>query len=410
MKNLKTKAKAYALKNAIAYGGKAQKGAVISALFNEGLKKEDVKKYSREIDEIIAAVNRLSAEKQKADFEKLEKGVSRRKTREGLPELPNVKGKVRMRFAPSASGPMHIGHAMTACISFLLVQKYKGTFYVRIEDTNPDNIYPRAYKMLKEESNWLFKNKARIMIQSERMNLYYRYAEKLINKEAAYVCTCNSERFRELVSQKKECLCRKLEIKDNLERWKKMLSSDTGKGYKEGDAVLRFKTPDNAGGIKHPNPAMRDFPLARINIKKHPLQGKKYRVWPLMNLAVSVDDIELKMTHIIRAKDHRDNAKRQEMIYKALGLENKIPWNGFLGRFKFRDMELSTTKMKKEIKEGKYKGWDDPRLPTLEALKKREYKPEAFWKFAERIGFSESDKVMDKKEYFRLLDYFNKKV
>ena len=172
-------------------------------------------------------------------------------------------------------------------------------------------------------------------------------------------------------------------------------------GFKQGESVLRFKS-----NMKDPNPAMRDFPLARINTTTHPLQKNKYRVWPLMNLAVAVDDIETKITNIIRAKDHRDNAKRQEMIFKVLG--KKPPWTGFLGRFKFKDMEFSTTKIREEIEKGKYSGWDDIKLPTLVSLKKQGYKPSAFWKFAEQIGLSENDKVMDKKEYFLLLNDFNK--
>lgn len=158
------------------------------------------------------------------------------------------------------------------------------------------------------------------------------------------------------------------------------------------------------------NPAMRDFPLARINLTKHARQDKKYRIWPLMNLAVSADDIEDKMTHIIRAKDHRDNAERQAMIYKALGKEKQIPWTAFLGRYKFKDMELSATKMREAIEKKQYKGWDDPKLPTIASLRKQGYKPSAFWKFAEQVGLSESDKVMDRKEYFNLLNAFNRGV
>ena len=399
MKDLSKKTRAYALKNAIAYKGKAQQGKVISSLFNEGLKKSEVKKYIKKISEIVNEVNSLDIDEQKKDFEKLKSEVDKRPVREGLPELPGVKKSgVVMRIAPSPSGALHIGHAMTACLSFDFVMKYGGKFYVRIEDTNPENIYKPAYSQIKKDSEWLFDKKAKIVIQSERMELYYKYAEKLIKKNSAYVCTCSSDKFREFVKNKKNCPCRKLSVKENLERWKNMF-----KKYKEGEAVLRFKSSE---GMKHKNPAMRDFPLARINQTSHPLQKKKYRVWPLMNLSVTVDDIEMKMTHIIRAKDHRDNSKRQEMIYKVLG--KKFPWVGFLGRFKFKDMELSATKITQGIKEKKYSGWDDSRLPTIASLKKRGYKPEAFWKFAERIGLSESDKVIDKKEYFKLLDYFNK--
>jgi len=189
-----------------------------------------------------------------------------------------------------------------------------------------------------------------------------------------------------------------LDVKENILRWKKMLDK---KGYKTGEAVLRFKS-----GMQIDNPAMRDFPLARINENKHVLQGLKYRVWPLMNLSVCVDDIEMKMTHIIRGKDHRDNAEKQKMIFECLG--KKYPWAGFLGIIHFNDLELSTSKMRKMIEDGVYKGWDDKKLPTLVSLRKQGYKPFAFWKFAEQIGLNEVDKKMSKKEFFDLLNKFNR--
>jgi glutamyl-tRNA synthetase len=416
IKKLDDKIKAYALKNALAYHGKAQPGSVVSALFNEGLKKNEVKKVMPKIQKVIKEINKLSLQEQKKEFEKLHGIISERHGREGLPELPKAKkGKVMMRFAPSASGGLHIGHAATACISFLFVREYGGKFYIRIEDTNPENIYKPAYNLIEEESKWLFDNSAEIVIQSDRMEFYYKYAEKLIKLNKAYVCTCDADKFREFVKIKKSCPCRSLTAKEHFERWKKMLdkkpskvrstSSKLGqsKGFKHGEAVLRFKSSMN-----HKNPAMRDFPLARVNTQAHPRQKKKYRVWPLMNLAVAVDDLEQGMTHVIRAKDHRDNAQRQAMIFKALGKAKQIPWTGFLGRIKFKDMILSTTKMVQGIKQGKYKKWDDPVLPTISSLKKQGYKPQAFWKLAERVGLSENDKVMDKKEYFQLLDTYNK--
>ncbi len=402
IKNLDKKIRGYALKNALAYNGKANQGAVISALFNEGLKKEDMKKYGKKISQIIKEINKLNLKQQQKEFDSLKKIISEREEREGLPELPNVsKSGVTMRIAPSASGALHVMHAINASLSYDYVLKYGGKMIVRIEDTNPENTYEKAYKLIKKDAKWLFKNKAKIFIQSDRMSLYYKYAKKLIKSEHAYVCTCEADKFREYSKNKKECPCRNLKVKENMERWKEMLSKQ---GFKPGEAVLRFKS---VKGMQHKNPAMRDFPLARINLTKHPRQGKKYRVWPLMNLAVSVDDIEMKMTHIIRGKDHRDNAKRQEMIFTSLG--KKYPWTGFLGRYHFKNMELSTTKFRKEIKSGKYSGWDDSKLPTVASLKKQDYKPEAFWKMAEHIGLSEVDKTFEKKEFFKLLKKFNKK-
>ncbi len=390
---------AYALKNAIEHNGDSKVNSVLNSLFHEGLEKKEVKKILPKIQETVKKVNSLSKEEQEKQFEKLKKKVSKRKEREGLPNLPNVKKGVITRFSPSASGPLHIGHALTACFGFLYVQKYGGKFYIRIEDTNPDNVYKPAYKMISKETKWLFKNKTKIIIQSERMDLYYKYAKKLLNQGKAYVCVCKPEKFKTYLNEKKDCPCRKNSVKKNLELWKKMLSKSSG--FKTGEAVLRFKS-----GMKNKNPAFRDFPLARINETKHPLQKNKFKVWPLMNLAVSVDDIELKVTHVIRGKDHRDNAERQKLIFKVL--EKKYPWAAFHGRIHFKDLELSTTKMRKDIESGKYSGWIDEQLPTLSSLKKQGYKPEAFWKLAEAMGISEVDKNLDKKEYFNLLKQFNK--
>ncbi len=398
IKELDKKIRAYAIKNAIAHEGKAMQGPVISSLFNEGLKKSEVGKYAKKISGIILEVNSLSPEQQEKEFAKLKNRISERETREGLEELPNAKKGVVMRFAPSPSGPYHIGHALTFCLNILYVKKYRGKLYVRIEDTNPENIYPKAYKMLEEESKWLSDNKAKIIIQSDRMQLYYDYAEKLIRKGAAYVCTCSADKFKEFADSRQNCPCRKIDVRGNIERWKKMLDKY---GFSEGQAVLRFKSD-----MKHKNPAMRDFPLARVNLTEHPRQKKKYRVWPLMNLAVTTDDIELKMTHIIRGKDHRDNAERQKMIYKVLN--RKFPWTAFLGKINFKDLELSTTKMRQAIEKHEYKGWDDKRLPTIASLRKQNYKPGAFLKLAEQVGLSENDKVLSREEYFQLLDNFNR--
>jgi glutamyl-tRNA synthetase len=392
----KNKIKAYALKNAIQYNGKANPGAVVSGLFNEGLHKEDVKEIMPKIQEVIKEISGLSVEDQEKAFEKLKNEVSEREQREGLPELPNAENGVIMRIAPSASGALHVIHGINASLSYNYVRKYGGKMYFRIEDTNPENIDKKAYNLIKKDADFLTNDKAKVVIQSDRMDLYYAYAAALIEKEKAYVCTCSGDDFRQYSKEMKECPCRRKLMKDNIKQWEDMLS---GK-YKPGEVVLRFKS-----NMKDKNPAMRDFPLARVNLEEHPLQKYKYKVWPLMNLSVSVDDIEMGMTHIIRGKDHRDNAERQKMIFEVFNKE--YPWVAFLGRYHFKGMELSTSKFRKEIGEGKYKGWDDPKLPTVASLAKRGYKPEAFWKMAEHIGLSEVDKTLDEKEFFRLLDEFN---
>ncbi len=405
IKDLDEKIRAYALKNALHYGGRANPGSVLSSLFNEGLEKSEVKTVMPKIQKVILEISRLSLEEQKKEFEGFERIVSERDVRVGLPELPNSEKGVVMRFAPAPSGGLHVGHAIASVISYLYVKKYGGKFYIRIEDTNPEKTDKKAYEMIKEDCNWLFPDEKEYVIQSERMKIYYKYVEKLINLESAYVCECSPDEFKKFSAEKKECPCRKKTKEENLKDWKKMLDK---KGFSEGQAVLRFKTPEKEKGMQNPNPAMRDFPLARINLKEHPLQGKKYRVWPLMNLAVPVDDIELKMTHIIRGKDHMDNSKRQKMFYEVLGKEKKFPWVFFMGRIKFSDMKLGKRFIKSSIESGEFSGWDDEKLPTLSSLRKRGYNPKAFYGFSEQRGLTSVDKVISSKDLFKILDSFNK--
>jgi glutamyl-tRNA synthetase len=398
MDNLEKKIRAYALKNAIAHEGKAMQGPVMSSLFSEGLSKSEIGKLGKRISEIISEVNSLALEEQEKEFNKLGKEVHERETHEGLDELPNSEKGVLMRFRPAPSGPLHLGHIISNMAASLYVKKYGGKFYVIIDDTDPKTALENAYKDIPRDCDWIFGNVSEYLIASDRISLYYKYAEELINKKFAYVCTCSQEKFKKYAEEQKDCPCRKLSVKENAERWNRMQDK---KGFKEGEAVLRFKS-----NMKHKNPAMRDFPLARICETKHPKQGNKYRVWPLMNLGVAVDDMVLKMTHIIRGKDHRDNAERQRMIFDVF--KKKFPWVFFIGRFKFVDLIMSKRKLTAAIKSGEFSGEEDEKIPTIASLRKRGYKPEAFAKFIEQRGLSEVDKVMKSKEFFQLLDNFNR--
>ena len=407
MANIKPeKILAYALKNAVEHEGKAQPGSVLSPLFAEGLKKEEIKDIMPTINEIVKKVNSMKIDEQKLELEESEKLIGHREVRDTneMPELENVpKTGVIMRFSPSSSASaFHIGHILTGMPSCLYVKKYGGKFYLRIEDTNPEKTVPECYDSFPKEAEWIFGNITEWYAQSDRMQSYYDFAEDLIKKAFAFVCTCKKEENSEedsIPKIREPCKCRNNSIKDNQEKWQKMLDK---KGFKEGEAVLRFKSQD----INLSNPALIDFPLARINLTKHPKQGNKYRIWPLMNLCVTYDDITQKCTHIIRAKEHQDNAKRQEMIFDVLKI--KKPNTYFLGRYKFDDLPISKTQITELIKQGKFSGWDDIRLPLARNFKRRGYSPEAFAKMVKQRGLSNVDKVMAKEDLFQVLDNFNR--
>ncbi|MFW6025022.1 MAG: glutamate--tRNA ligase family protein, partial [Candidatus Woesearchaeota archaeon] len=201
--DIKEISKFFALQNALEYDGKANPGSVVGSVISE---KPEIKKKMKStlpvIKEVVEEVNHMTLKKKEEEFKKLKKKHPELiKTDEDkndnseLKELDNVSDDgVIMRFAPSASGPMHIGHAITGGVSSLYVKKYGGKFILRIEDTNPDNVYNKAYRLLEEDANWIFGNVSEVIIQSERMELYYSYVEKLINKNSAYICTCEPDK------------------------------------------------------------------------------------------------------------------------------------------------------------------------------------------------------------------------
>jgi len=393
---LATEIKKFVLANAYEHNGKAQSGAIVGKLIRSGaISKTDIGKTMPDIIKISKEVSKLSLKQQETELKKLYPDFF--KPREIVEKtLPKVKGKVVTRFEPSPSGPMHIGHAYTLASNYELAKQNKGRCIIRVSDTNPENIYPGSYKLLKEDAKWLtngFVKDKDYIIQSDRMNIYYKYAEKALRIGAAYVCTCDSKDWHDLMLEGKACPCRA--SKDGLARWKHMLTD-----WKEGSSVVRIKTD-----LKHKNPAMRDWPALRINTHRHPRQGKKYRVWPLMNFAVAIDDHDMGVTHAFRAKEHRDNAKRQKYLYDAFGWKMATHW--YLGAVNFIGLKLSTTKTREAIEAGKYDGWDDIRLPFIGALKKRGYVANTFIRYG-LVASSENDKTVRSDEFFKMIDKFNR--
>lgn len=393
----------HALKNAISYGGKCNLGAVIGRVLAENPKlREKVNDVKKEAIRIGAIVNKMSLVEQEAKLLDLAPELlteQKAEVRRTLPDLPDAsKGKVVMRFEPSPSGALHIGHAIPFLLNAEYCKKYKGKLFLRISDTNPFEIHVPAYKLIEQEAKWLTDQPFQVKYQSDNLKTYYKYAEQLIRKGKAYVCTCSSAAFKKLVDKKKACPHRKLPVSQQLKEWKKMFTT-----YKPGKAVLRIKTD-----LKAKNPALREWPAFRIAKEKHPKQGKKYRVWPLMNFSVSVDDHLEGMTHVIRGKDHVVNTERQIFLYEYLGW--KIPKYIHIGRINFSNIRLSASQTREAIKQGKYSGWDDIRLPFIAALKKRGILAQAIAQHAIAIGPSKVDKTVSIEQFMNAIYDNNRKL
>lgn len=389
------------LENAVEFKGKASQKAVINKIIPTLKDKSKISSIAKTVSKTISEINSLSLDEQVKKLKKINPSFfdPKVKTKKEIIDLPNVKQVFRVRSAPSASGPLHIGHALVLSINKIYRDKYKGKHILRIEDTNPEGNYKKFYKMIEKDFSWLVGKPDEIYIQSDRISIYYKHAEKLLKAGHLYVCEEDPEKVRTKIRKGISPIGTKNSPSENLSKWKDMLS---GK-YDSGNAVVRVKTDSR---LK--NPALRDWIAFRINDSPHPKVGKKYRVWPMMNFSVAVDDHELKLTHVIRGKDHEDQTRRQQNIFKFMGW--KTPEYIHLGRINFKGMNLSASEIRKGVESGKFSGYDDDSVETLASLRKRGFKPDAIIKYFYEIGPTKRDKTVEKEEVYKTLNALNRKV
>lgn len=382
------------LLNAVKHDGKAQTGPVMGKILGERPElRSKIKETTNLINDVIKEVNGLSYDAQKQIIkEKWPEMLVREKieTEKHLPPLPNIDryAEVITRYAPNPDCVLHLGSARAIVLCYDYAKMYRGKFVLRFEDTDPKSKRPvlEFYDLIRQDLNWLQCRPDEEYIQSDRVPIYYEYTEEMLKDGKAYVCTCESESFRGNVLASKPCECRNLPSTEHLARWKRMLEG----GYKEGEVVVRVKTD-----LNHPNPAVRDWPALRvIDSEKypHPRVGSKYHVWPLYNLAAGIDDHLMGITHIIRGKEHLTNQVRQEYMYLYLGW--KYPETIHYGRLKITGATLSKSKIVQGVREGIYDSWDDPRLATFLALKRRGITPEAIRKMIIEVGPKTSDVIL----------------
>ncbi len=403
--DLKEQIRKAALLNAVSHDGKAQAGAMVGKILGERQDlRSKVKELSNVINEVVNEVNSLSLAEQKAIVEeKWPETQKKEKTEEKkLPPLPNAEkyNKIVTRFSPNPDCVLHLGSARAILLSHEYARIYNGKFILRFEDTDPKIKRPslKFYDSIRQDLKWLGCKGDEEYIQSDRLPIYYEYTERLIGDGNAYVCECLPEEFRKKTIAMQACPCRDLPAHEQLERWHQMLNE----GYTEGQAVVRVKT-----NLDNPNPAIRDWPALRvIDTKKypHPRVGSKYVVWPLYNLAAGLDDHLMGMTHIIRGKEHYTNMVRQKYMYKYLGWE--YPEAIHYGRLKITGAFLSKSKIVQGVKEGVYTGFDDPRLGTFLALRKRGITPEAIKKMIIDVGIKSNDVTLSWENLFS----YNRKI
>ena len=302
------------------------------------------------------------------------------------PELPNVDkwSKIVMRLAPFPSGPLHVGNARMVILNDYYVKRYKGELILVFDDTigSVEKIVePDAFDLIPESLEYLDVKWHKTVYKSDRLDLFYKYAVDLIKRNEAYVCDCDANVWRTEHKVKGiPCACQSLSVEDNMMRWEKMLDGS----YPERGAAVRIKT-----GMNDPDPAMRDHVILRISETEHPRVGTKYRVWPLLEYSWGIDDHELGISHIVRGKDLVKEGKIEQHIWSIYGWQH--PELLYYGRLKFEDATLSKSKSSKEVREGTYTGWDDPRTWSLQSLEKRGIDQRALRKVMLDLGLSVVD-------------------
>ncbi len=374
----------YVVLNALKYGKPNEKAVIGKVIAENPEFKKNIKELIEIIRECIDEFNKLNDKEREKLFElyKEEKGEKRKEI--SLPPLELAeKGKVVMRFAPNPNGPATLGSARGIVVNGEYTKMYNGKFIVRFDDTDPRTKRPmiEAYDWYLEDIEWLGYKPDEVIYASKRIPIYYEYIERLIEMGKAYACFCKREEFKKYRDSGIECPHRNLEPEKSLEVWEKMLEG----AYNEGEVVIRIKTD-----MKHKDPAIRDWVAFRIIYEEHPLVGDRYHVYPTLDFESAIEDHICGITHIIRGKDLMDSERRQRYIYEYFGW--RYPYVKHWGRVNIHEIgKLSTSHLKKEIELGKYEGWDDPRLPTLRALRRRGFEPEAIKRFFIALGVGEND-------------------
>ncbi len=396
---LKKEIRKMALQNAFEHGGETRDKIILGKIL--GTKPEfrnKVKEISKDITEIVSSINKLSSEEQeseiKENFPELLSPKEKIEEREGLPELKDAEqGKVITRFPPEPNGYPHIGHAKAAIINSEYAKMYGGKFILRMDDTNPEAERMEYHAAIKVGLEWLGIEFDIVKSTSDDMEVFYEKGIELINLGKAYICTCKREDISKNRRERKACKCSMEDIEKNNKNWEKMNDK-----FKPGDAVVRFR-----GDMKADNAVMRDPVLFRIIEGKHYTLGEKYRIWPSYDMAVAIEDSIDGVTHAYRSKEFE---LRKELIDAILdALKMRKPIQGFFSRLEFKGMPISKRIIKPLIEEGKVTWYDDPRLPTLEALKRRGIKPEAIRKFIMSLGLTKANTLAP----FDALEAFNRK-
>lgn len=303
---------------------------------------------------------------------------------------------VQTRFPPEPNGYLHIGHAKSILLNYGLAQKYHGKFNMRFDDTNPTKEKTEFVESILSDIRWLGADwEDRLFFASNYFQQMYEAAVTLIRKGKAYVCDLSAEEIREyrgsLTEPGKESPYRNRSIEENLELFENMKNGM----YQDGEKVLRAKID-----MASPNINMRDPVIYRVAHMTHHNTGDTWCIYPMYDFAHPIEDAIEHITHSICTLEFEDHRPLYDWVVRELEYPEP-PKQIEFAKLYLTNVVTGKRYIKKLVEDGIVDGWDDPRLVTIAALRRRGFTPESIKRFVELCGVSKANSSVD----YAMLEY-----
>ena len=314
---------------------------------------------------------------------------------------------IKTRFPPEPNGYLHIGHAKSICLNFGIAGEFSGVCNLRFDDTNPAKEDPEYVNAIQDDVRWLGFEWNELRHASDYFDAYYLAAQKLIRDGKAYVCDLSAEEVRayrgSLTEPGRPSPYRERGVEENLDLFARMRAGE----FADGSRTVRARIDMASGNIN-----LRDPALYRIKHVEHQNTGNAWPIYPMYDFAHALGDSLEGITHslcTLEFEDHRplydwcvdnvdfahDDALTQPLVDKGLPREAAKPRQIEFSRLNINYTVMSKRKLMALVTEQLVDGWEDPRMPTLQGLRRRGYTPAAMRLFAERVGISKQNSLID---------------
>jgi glutaminyl-tRNA synthetase len=314
---------------------------------------------------------------------------------------------IKTRFPPEPNGYLHIGHAKAICLDFGIAREFGGECNLRLDDTNPAKEDPEYVRAIQDDVHWLGFEWHDLRHASDYFEVLYRAAEKLIRQGDAFVCDLSADEVRAyrgtLTEPGRNSPYRDRSVEENLDLFRRMRAGE----FPDGARTLRARIDMASGNIN-----LRDPALYRIKHVEHQNTGNDWPIYPMYDFAHSLSDAVEGITHslcTLEFEDHRplydwcvdkvDLAHSPELVKpltdKGLPFEASKPRQIEFSRLNFNYLVMSKRKLMALVQDGLVDGWDDPRMPTLQGIRRRGYTPSALRLMVDRVGISKQNSLLD---------------